>query len=55
MIHLLFSITQDFTSHIRRVRHNVLNQEKEMASVESDDITTLTRHEEILNQYLFCT
>jgi magnesium transporter len=52
MIHLLLGITQDFTSHIRKVRHNVLNQEKEMANVESDDITTLTRHEEILNQYL---
>lgn len=52
MIQLLLRITQDFTSQIRRVRHNVLNQEKEMANVESDDITTLTRHEEILNQYL---
>jgi magnesium transporter len=52
MIHLLFSITQDFTSHIRKVRHNVLYQEKEMANVESEDITALTRHEEILNQYL---
>jgi magnesium transporter len=52
MIHLLFRITQEFTSQIRRVRHNVLDQEKEMAKVESDDIATLTRHEEILNQYL---
>lgn len=52
MIQLFFSISQDFTSQIRRVRHTVLNQEKEMASVESDDIAVLTRHEEILNQYL---
>lgn len=52
MINLLFIITQDFTSHIRKVRHNVLNQGKEMANVESDDIATLTRNEEILNQYL---
>lgn len=52
MIQLFFSITQDFTSQIRKVRHNVLNQEKEMVNVESDDITVLTRHEEILNQYL---
>ncbi len=52
MIHLLLSITQDFTSNIRRVRHNVLHQEKEMNNVESDDIAVLTRNEEILNQYL---
>jgi magnesium transporter len=52
MINLLLWITQEFTSQIRRVRHNVLNQEKEMINVESDDIATLTRHEEILNQYL---
>jgi magnesium transporter len=52
MINLLLRITQEFTSHIRRVRYNVLTQEKEMINVESDDITVLTRHEEILNQYL---
>ena len=52
MINLLLRITQEFTSHIRRVRYNVLAQEKEMINVESDDITVLTRHEEILNQYL---
>lgn len=52
MIHLFFRIAQDFTSNIRRVRHNVLNQEKEMNNVESDDIAVLTRNEEILNQYL---
>lgn len=52
MIYLLLRITQEFTSNIRRVRHNVLNQEKEMINVESDDIAILTRHEEILNQYL---
>lgn len=52
MISLLLHITQDFTSHTRKLRHNVLTQEKEMASVESDDIAILTRNEEILNQYL---
>ena len=51
LISLLFKISQEFTAHIRRVRHNVLRQEKEMISVESDDITALTNHEEILNQY----
>lgn len=52
MISLLLRINQEFTGHIRGVRRNVLNQEKEMAGVESEDITVLTRHEEILNQYL---
>lgn len=52
LIHLMLRITQEFMSHIRRVRHNVMTQEKEMVNVESDEITTLTRHEEILNQYL---
>lgn len=51
LISILFKITQDFTLHIRRVRHNVLTQEKEMISVESEDITTLTKNEEVLNQY----
>lgn len=52
MINLLLHMTQDFTAHIRKLRHSLLNQEKEMANVESEDIAILTRHEEILNQYL---
>ena len=52
LINLLLRITQEFTAQIRRVRHNVLDQEKEMANVESDDIAVLTRNEEVLNQYL---
>lgn len=52
LIDILLRITQEFTSHIRRVRYNVLAQEKEMINVESDDIVILTRQEEILNQYL---
>jgi magnesium transporter len=51
LISILLKITQDFTAHIRRVRHNVLTQEKEMISVDSDDITALTKNEEVLNQY----
>jgi len=51
LISVLFKITQDFTIHIRRVRHNVLTQEKEMISVNSEDIATLTKNEEVLNQY----
>lgn len=52
VIYLLTRIVQEFTSQIRRVRHNVLTQEKGMINVESEDITSLTRNEEILNQYL---
>ncbi len=52
LISLLLKITQDFTAHIRRVRSIVLRQEKEMISVDSDDISALTKNEEILNQYL---
>ncbi len=52
LISLLLKITQEFTAHIRRVRHNVLRQEKEIISVDSEDITELTKSEEILNQYM---
>lgn len=52
LIALLLKITQEFTAHIRRVRHNVVRQEKEMISVESEDIAGLIRNEEVLNQYL---
>ncbi len=52
MLFILIKINQEFTSQIRRVRYNVLSAEKEMIHVESDDITTLTKNEEVLNQYL---
>jgi magnesium transporter len=52
LVALLVRLTHEFTIHIRRVRQNVLRQEKEMISVESDDISALTKNEEILNQYL---
>ena len=52
LIALLLKITQEFNVHIRRVRHNVLRQEKEIIAVDSEDITALTKNEEILNQYM---
>lgn len=52
LITLLLKITQAFTIHIRRVRHIVLRKETEMNKVESEEITALTKQEEILNQYL---
>lgn len=51
LITLFHKITQEFTAHIRRMRHSVLHQEKEMSVVESEDIITLTKNEEILNQF----
>ncbi|HSW70524.1 MAG TPA: CorA family divalent cation transporter, partial [Gammaproteobacteria bacterium] len=51
LIQLLFKINQEFTSQIRRLRYNILSAEKEMAHVDSEDITVLIKNEEILNQY----
>ena len=52
LILLLMKINQEFTGKIRRVRYNILSAEKEMIKVESEDITILTKNEEVLNQYL---
>lgn len=52
LLFLLLKITQEFTTRIRRVRYNVLTQQKEMINVDSEDIAKLTKNEEILNQYL---
>ncbi|NGX46900.1 MAG: Cobalt/magnesium transport protein CorA [Chlamydiae bacterium] len=52
LILLLMKINQEFTGQIRKVRYNVLSAEKEMIHVESEDITSLTKNEEVLNQYL---
>ena len=52
LILLLLKINHEFHTQIRKVRYNVLSAEKEMIFVESDDITSLTKNEEVLNQYL---
>jgi magnesium transporter len=52
LTYILLKITQTFTSDIKRVRTNVLKQEKEIDHIESEDITSLTLNEENLNQYL---
>ena len=52
LIHILLRITQEFTIEIKKIRTSVLQKEKEMNEVESDDITGLTINEEHLNQYL---
>lgn len=51
LIALFLRITQEFTAHIRRMRHSVLHQEKEIGIIESEDIVALTKNEEILNQF----
>ncbi len=52
LMQLLMRINQEFAGRIRRVRYTVLSAEKEMIKVDSEDITSLTKNEEILNQYL---
>ena len=52
IIYILLKITQEYTLQIKKIRTNVLKQEKKMSSVDSKDITNLTHNEEILNQYL---
>jgi len=52
LIYLLLKITQDFSLQIKRVRYNVIKQEREIANVKSDEIIILTKNEDILNQYL---
>lgn len=52
LIHMLLRITQEFTIEIKKIRSNVLQKEKAINEVESEDITSLTISEENLNQYL---
>ncbi|MBM3199063.1 MAG: hypothetical protein FJZ58_07435 [Chlamydiae bacterium] len=51
-IQIIKRILQEFNAQIRKVRNTVMTQNKEMHAVDSDDIFSLTEHEEILNQYL---
>lgn len=52
LIYILLKITQEFTFNIKRIRTSVLQQEKELTHIESEDITNLTINEENLNQYI---
>ncbi|MCY3973937.1 MAG: magnesium transporter CorA family protein [Simkaniaceae bacterium] len=51
LICLLLKIAQEFTLQIKKIRVSVLRQEKKMTSVDNKEITDLTLHEEVLNQY----
>jgi magnesium transporter len=50
LIHILLRIVQEYTKVIRRVRAEVINQEKDISTVSDKEITELTRKEENLNQ-----
>lgn len=52
LFHVLLRITQEFNNNIKKVRYTVLEQEKQIELVNSEDIVILTKNEEILNQYL---
>lgn len=52
LIYVLLRVAQEFTIEIKRIRSNVLQQEKDLQHVDSEDITGLTINEENLNQYL---
>ena len=52
LIYILLKITQCFTQQIKRIRANVLQQEKGIDYIQSEDITNLTMNEENLKQYL---
>ncbi|MBM3193751.1 MAG: magnesium transporter CorA family protein [Chlamydiae bacterium] len=50
LIHILLRIVQEYTKVIRRIRAEVINQEKDISTVSDREITELTRKEENLNQ-----
>jgi magnesium transporter len=50
LIHILLRIVQEYTRVIRRIRAEVINQEKDISTVSDKEITELTRKEENLNQ-----
>ncbi len=50
LIHILLRIVQEYTKVIRRIRSEVINQEKDISTVTDQEITELTRKEENLNQ-----
>ncbi len=52
LIYLLLKMMQDFSLQVKRVRFNVIKQERELVRVSSEDIITMTKNEDILNQYL---
>lgn len=52
LIEILMRIVQEYTLAIKRVRAEVINQEKDISAMSDGEITELTRKEENLNQTL---
>ncbi len=52
LFHILLRIAAEFNNNIKRVRTNVIDQEKKVTGIDSESIVSLTKNEEILNQYL---
>lgn len=52
MIEILMRIVQEYTLAIKRVRAEVINQEKDISAMSDEEITDMTRKEENLNQTL---
>lgn len=52
LVFFLLKITQEYTIQIKIIRSNVLNQEKDLGSIDSEDINGMTIYEENLNQYI---
>lgn len=51
LVQILLKIAYEFNQQIRKKRHSVMAQSKEMNAVDSEDIYSLTEYEEVLNQY----
>ncbi|OGN62157.1 MAG: hypothetical protein A3F09_03010 [Chlamydiae bacterium RIFCSPHIGHO2_12_FULL_49_11] len=52
LIHILIRIIQEYNKVVKRVRAEVINQEKDISQVSDAEITELTKKEENLNQCL---
>jgi magnesium transporter len=52
ILQILFKVTQEYTSNIKRVRHAILDQEMKKKPIDTAAISVLTKNEEILNQYM---
>ncbi len=52
LTYMLMKMTQLFTAEIKKIRTIVLKRTKLHTTIDSEEITLLTKHEEILNQYL---
>jgi len=52
LVHLLLTISREFTKSIKEVRNSVLSQERNINKIKNSHIIELIRNEEVLNQYV---